>query len=149
MAKPPIATGSLFEDRAHKAYMEFTLRQYGHMKTRWRKKLKNDKIDLPFSLTQFREQVLRMMGGKEDGVIQCRYCKVHLTIEGIAVDHATPLSRNGSPGPSRVVIPTILGMPEIIFPKDLGITIVQKGNELTIEFPRARMGCLLATSSRA
>lgn len=95
---PDALTGSLFEDRAHKVFMEVTLRQYGNMKMRWRKKMKNKDIELPFNLTQFRDDILRVMGGKEDGAIQCRYCLTHFTIEGIAVDHAEPLSRGGSPG---------------------------------------------------
>ena len=99
MAKAiPAGTGSLFQDRAHTAFMEFTLRQYGHMKTRLRKKMKNDKEELPFTLLQFRDDVLKVMGGKEDGALECRYCQSVFTIEGIAVDHAKPLSRGGSPG---------------------------------------------------
>jgi len=94
----PVGTGSLFQDRAHKAFMEFTLRQYGNMKGRMRKKMKDDKAELPFDLTQFRDDILSIMGGKEDGAILCRYCHSHFTIEGIAVDHAKPLSRGGSPG---------------------------------------------------
>ena len=98
MAKPPVGTGSLFQDRAHTAFMEFTLRQYGNMKSRVRKKTKNDKAELPFTLLQFRDDVLTVMGGKEDGAIECQYCHSVFTIEGIAVDHAKPLSRGGSPG---------------------------------------------------
>jgi 5-methylcytosine-specific restriction endonuclease McrA len=97
MAKP-VGVGALFEDRAHTAFMEFTLRQYGNMKNRMRKKLKNKDAELPFSLKDFRADILSVMDGKEDGAILCRYCNTHFTIEGIAVDHAKPLSRAGSPG---------------------------------------------------
>lgn len=98
MAKKPFGTGVLFADRAHTAFMEFTLRQYGNMKNRMRKKLKNKDAELPFSLKDFRADILSVMDGKEDGAILCRYCNTHFTIEGIAVDHAKPLSRGGSPG---------------------------------------------------
>ena len=47
-------------------------------------------------------------------------------------------------GPSRVTIPLNLERPQIVFPKDLGISAVQEGNQLIVEFPRIRMGCLLA-----
>ncbi len=97
MAKP-VGSGSLFQDRAHKAFMEFTGRQYQSMKARIRKKQKDDKAELPFSLKDFRADILSVMGGKEDGAILCRYCRTHFTIDGIAVDHAKPLSRGGSPG---------------------------------------------------
>ena len=46
-------------------------------------------------------------------------------------------------GPSRVTIPIVLKQPQILFPRDLGITAVQGDNQLTVEFPRTRMGCLL------
>jgi 5-methylcytosine-specific restriction endonuclease McrA len=98
MAKKPVGTGSLFADRAHTAFLEFTSRQYGNMKNRMRKKLKNKDAELPFSLKDFRADILSVMDGKEDGAILCRYCNTHFTIEGIAVDHAKPLSRGGSPG---------------------------------------------------
>lgn len=94
----PIGTGVLFADRAHTAFMEFTLRQYGNMKNRMRKKLKNKDAELPFSLKDFRADILSVMDGKEDGSAICRYCHGFFTIEGIAVDHAKPLSRGGSPG---------------------------------------------------
>ena len=90
-----MATPSLFPDSAHKMFTEVTGRQYQSMKARLKKK----KIPPPpFTLGQFRADILGVMGGKENGVIQCRYCRTHFTIEGIAVDHATPLSRNGSTG---------------------------------------------------
>jgi len=93
-----VGTGALFADRAHSAFMEFTLRQYGNMKHRIRKKLKDDKAELPFNLNAFRADILGVMGDREDGVILCRYCRTNFTIEGIAVDHAVPLSKRGSPG---------------------------------------------------
>ena len=104
MAKP-VGTGSLFQDRSHTAFLEFTSRQYGNMKNRMRKKLKNKDAEFPFSLKDFRADILSVMDGKEDGAILCRYCNTHFTIEGIAVDHAKPLSRGGSPDLSNLDYP--------------------------------------------
>lgn len=103
--KKPVGTGSLFQDRSHTAFLEFTSRQYGNMKNRMRKKLKNKDAELPFSLKDFRADILSVMDGKEDGAILCRYCNTHFTIEGIAVDHAKPLSRGGSPDLSNLDYP--------------------------------------------
>jgi hypothetical protein len=33
---------------------------------------------------------------------------------------------------------------EILYPRDLGITLSQSGNECVVVFPRARMGCILS-----
>ena len=84
MAKP-VGTGSLFQDRSHTAFLEFTSRQYGNMKNRMRKKLKNKDAELPFSLKDFRADILSVMDGKEDGAIECRYCKTHFTIENLII----------------------------------------------------------------
>lgn len=97
MAKP-VGIGSLFPKSAHSIFMESTLRQYGNMKNRMRKKLKDDKYELPFNIKEFRSDVLSVMDGKEDGATECRYCRKIITIEDVAVDHAKPLSRGGSPG---------------------------------------------------
>jgi hypothetical protein len=70
-----------------------------------RKKLKNDKAELPFTLNEFRADILGVMGGKEDGAIECRYCKTHFLLEGIAVDHYKPLSKGGSPGLDNIDYP--------------------------------------------
>jgi hypothetical protein len=91
----PIGSGSLFEDRAHKQFYDVTRARYSSMSDRMkRKKLP----PLPFTLEEFRQDVLSVMGGKEDGPIICRYCKRAFTINEVAVDHANPLSRGGSAG---------------------------------------------------
>lgn len=48
-------------------------------------------------------------------------------------------------GPARVTIPAVLKQARIVFPTDLGIRVIQEDNQLAIDFPRTRMGCLLAT----
>lgn len=96
--KKPVGIGSLFPKSAHSRFMEATLRQYGNMKNRMRKKLKDDKYELPFNLKEYRDDILSVMDGKEDGATECRYCRKFVTVEDLAVDHAKPLSRGGSPG---------------------------------------------------
>jgi len=59
---------------------------------------KKELPDLPFTLEQFRADVLSVMGGKEDGAFICRYCNRPLDLDEIAVDHAMPLSRGGGIG---------------------------------------------------
>ncbi len=53
---------------------------------------------LPFSKAQFRAHVLSALDGREDGYAQCRYCHAFCELGVLAVDHAMPLSRGGSPG---------------------------------------------------
>jgi len=86
---------SLFPESAHKEFYDVTRARYSGMVERLKKK----KLPpLNFTLEEFRADILNVMGGKEDGAIQCRYCRNYFTIGEIAVDHARPLSRNGSTG---------------------------------------------------
>ena len=94
MAKP-VGTGVLFPKSSHDEFMGITRARYGGMVER----LKRKKLPpIQFTLDEFRSDMLSVMGGKEDGAIQCRYCKAYFSIDGIAVDHAKPLSRGGSAG---------------------------------------------------
>ena len=93
--KPSIRAGALFPQSAHETFIELTRRQYGNMVGRM-KKLKLPPP--PFNLDAYRHDILGVMGGKEDGAIECRYCHRFYTIAEIAVDHAKPLSRGGSAG---------------------------------------------------
>jgi hypothetical protein len=52
----------------------------------------------PFTCDQYREQLLAAMNGKEDGFVQCRYCRGFAGIKDISSDHAKPLDRGGSFG---------------------------------------------------
>ena len=93
--KTKTQAGTLFPKQAHTAFLEITRRQYGHMAER----MKRSKLPpLPFDLEQYRADVLGVMGGKEDGAIQCRYCHRWFTLAEINVDHAKPLSQGGSAG---------------------------------------------------
>ena len=95
MAKSPIGTGSLFPKSSHDLFMATTRTRYSSMVER----LKRKKLPpLSFTLEEFRADILSVMGGKEDGAIVCRYCKMAFTLDGIAIDHAKPLSRGGSTG---------------------------------------------------
>jgi hypothetical protein len=69
-------------------------------------RLKKKKLPpLPFTLEEFRQDMLSVMGGKEDGPIICRYCHQFFTIDGVAVDHAKPLSRGGDADLSNLDYP--------------------------------------------
>jgi hypothetical protein len=101
MAKP-IGTGVLFPKSAHDEFMTVTRTRYSGMSERMKKKRLPP---LPFTLDEFRADMLSVMGGKEDGPIVCRYCKRAFTINEIAVDHANPLSRGGETGLSNIDYP--------------------------------------------
>lgn len=91
--KPKLQGGILFPKVARTSFVDVTRSRYQGMCDRMKKK----KLPPPpFTLEQFRADVLSVMGGNEDGAIQCRYCKRFFTLSETAVDHATPLSRGGS-----------------------------------------------------
>jgi 5-methylcytosine-specific restriction endonuclease McrA len=90
---PTIKAGALFPKMAHGSFMELTGSRYRGMLDR----LKRKKLPPPgFTLEEFRADVLKVTGGEEDGPIECRYCKRVFTLQEIAIDHATPISRAGS-----------------------------------------------------
>jgi HNH endonuclease len=93
--KASIRGGSLFKSETRADFMAVTADRYASMKSRLKKK---GLPPPPFSLDDFRADVLSVMGGKKDGACQCRYCMRYFVINEIAVDHATPLSRGGSLG---------------------------------------------------
>ena len=98
----PVGTGSLFPQTVHDLFMSITGSRYSGMVSRMkRKKLP----PLQFSLKEFRDDILGVMGGKADGAIQCRYCHGFFTLDGISVDHAKPLSRGGDAGLSNLDYP--------------------------------------------
>ena len=100
--KEAVGTGSLFPRDSHKTFFDVTRARYSSMTERMkRKKLP----PISFTLDEFRADMLSVMGGKEDGAIQCRYCHTHFNIDGIAVDHAKPLSRGGSADLSNIDYP--------------------------------------------
>jgi hypothetical protein len=90
---PTIKAGALFPKIAHSSFIELTGRQYSNMVARMKRK---GLPPPPFSLEEFRTDVLGVMGGQEDGPIICRYCHGVFTLAEIAVDHAKPLSQGGS-----------------------------------------------------
>lgn len=99
---PSVKAGALFPQAARSSFVEITRRQYGNMTERMkRKKLPPP----PFSLEEYRVDVLTVMDGNEDGLITCRYCKGIFTLAEIAVDHALPLSRKGDSAISNLDYP--------------------------------------------
>ncbi len=100
--RPSIKAGALFPKSAHGSFIEITGSQYAGMRARLAKK----KLPpLPFTLDEYRADILGVMGGLEDGPIECRYCRRAFTLAEIAVDHAIPLSRGGSPDLSNLDYP--------------------------------------------
>jgi hypothetical protein len=91
--KASVKAGALFKADARTDFLSVTAARYASMKDR----LKRKKLPPPpFTLEAFRADVLSCMGGKKDGALICRYCLRRMTISEIAVDHATPLSRDGA-----------------------------------------------------
>lgn len=102
--RKPVGNASLFKKDAHARFMETTGARYNSMKARVKAKLH---LELPFSLEEFRADVLKVMGGFEDGVLTCRYCTGIFPVEEIAADHALPISRGGGPELSNIDYPCI------------------------------------------
>jgi len=93
--KPSLPGRVLFPKMARTSFVDVTRSRYQSMCDRMKKKKYPPP---PFDLEQFRTDVLGVMGGNEDGALQCRYCHRWFTLAETAVDHATPLSRGGSAG---------------------------------------------------
>jgi hypothetical protein len=100
--KQSIKAGALFPQAARTDFMTVTRTRYQSMVDRAKRK---ELPPIPFSLEEFRAEMLSVMGGKEDGPIYCRYCKRYFATHEVAVDHATPLSRGGSQGLANIDYP--------------------------------------------
>ena len=97
-----VGSGTLFARDAHDLFMATTRTRYSSMADR----LKRKKLPpIAFTLDEFRADILSVMGGKEDGAVVCRYCHAAFALDGIAVDHAKPLSRGGSAGLENIDYP--------------------------------------------
>lgn len=91
----PVGSGALFENQAHRVFMELTGSRYDNMAARLRKK----KLPgLQFSKDEFRAFVRNALGGHEDGFVFCRYCRSGFGLKDLAADHMRPLSRAGGLG---------------------------------------------------
>jgi 5-methylcytosine-specific restriction endonuclease McrA len=73
-------------------FLRLTGQTYDNMLARVKRK---GFYGLPFDKEGFRMHVLCAMGGNYDGFFRCRYCMGYFTLEQVAVDHASPLSRGG------------------------------------------------------
>jgi hypothetical protein len=100
--KPTLQPGALFPKSAHSSFLDATRTQYGNMAGRMKRL---HLPELPFTMEEYRADVLGVMDGKEDGAIQCRYCHRWFALSEVAVDHATPLSRGGAQGLSNLDYP--------------------------------------------
>jgi 5-methylcytosine-specific restriction endonuclease McrA len=101
--KPSLKAGTLFQQDAHSSFMTITGSRYRGMLAR----LERKGLPMPsFTLAEFRDDLLQnVMGGKEDGPIQCRYCLRWFTLAEVDVDHGTALSREGSTGLDNIDYP--------------------------------------------
>lgn len=159
---PSVKAGALFPQAGRTSFNDLTRSRYAGMCARFEKK---QIPPPPFSLDQFRADILSVMGDKEDGVILCRYCNRYFTIEDIAVDHATPLSRGGSAALDNIDYPCksdnnrkgsmsmneyaqLLSFLETVHPlmrKDI-LSRLEKANSLAAS---ARRGIMLASKLKA
>jgi 5-methylcytosine-specific restriction endonuclease McrA len=99
---PTIKAGALFPKIAHSSFIELTGNRYRSLLER----LKRKGLPAPsFTLEDLRADLLRVMGGDEDGPLICRYCHRAFTLQEIALDHATPLSRGGGLGLDNIDFP--------------------------------------------
>lgn len=105
MAKNFVGTGALFSGDAHKRFMELTGSRYDAMMRRLEKKKLILPNQPPFTKDQYRAHLLAALNGKEDGYVQCRYCRGFFSINDIAADHARPLDRQGSIGLDNIEFP--------------------------------------------
>jgi HNH endonuclease len=95
-------SGALFQSESHEIFMRITISRYNAMCDRLEKKKLRP---LEFSATQLRAALLEAMNGKEDGFLQCRYCRGYFTLKDIAFDHAIPLNRGGSTSLENIEYP--------------------------------------------
>jgi 5-methylcytosine-specific restriction endonuclease McrA len=100
--KPSLKAGALFPQAARSSFVALSGSRYHSMVDRAQKK---KILPPPFTLEQFREHLVKAMGGKEDGAFQCRYCRRWFTFQEIAIDHAVPLSRGGGQGLENLDFP--------------------------------------------
>ena len=85
--------------------MRLTSSRYGAMMDRLAKKKLILKEKPPFTCEQYRDKLLTAMRGKEDGFVQCRYCRGFFGVKDIGSDHAKPLDRGGSVGLENLEFP--------------------------------------------
>lgn len=53
---------------------------------------------IPFTLDQFREWLLKQLGGNPNGTTRCLYCTAVLDAISVSFDHLEPVSQGGSLG---------------------------------------------------
>jgi hypothetical protein len=96
-----MSTPPLFQSDARKRFMTTTADRYRHLTER----LERKKVPLLFTLAQLRSHILDAMGDSFSGGLRCRYCGKICDISEVALDHAVPLSRGGSPLLSNIEMP--------------------------------------------
>jgi 5-methylcytosine-specific restriction endonuclease McrA len=92
---------TLFPKEAKSRFLTITGDRYRNMVARLAKK----HMAVPFNGRDLREHVLDHMGDRYDGALKCPYCRRVCDISEVEFDHATPLSRGGSPGLDNIEYP--------------------------------------------
>lgn len=99
--------GALFPAKARSEFLSLTGSRYENMMKRLVKKKLIHPDHPPFTKEDFRAHMLSAMGGKEDGLIQCRYCRAYIEINDISADHEVPLERQGGIGLDNIGYPCL------------------------------------------
>lgn len=89
-----VGAGSLFGKDMRSRFLDTTRQRYDTMRGRLKR---NGIEDTPFTLDEFRADIMKVLDGNEDGAIVCRYCHRPMALEDTATDHAKALSRGGGP----------------------------------------------------
>jgi 5-methylcytosine-specific restriction endonuclease McrA len=96
-----VSTAPLFPAEAKRRFTAITGDRYRNMSVRLEKK----GLCIPFTLAKMRDHILDAMGDRYDGALKCRYCGKVCDISEVALDHAVPLARGGSPDLSNIELP--------------------------------------------
>jgi 5-methylcytosine-specific restriction endonuclease McrA len=93
----------------HTAFMDFTRSRYNAMVKRISGK--QDRLgrkyglrmQVPFTLEEYRGWAIQQLQGSEEGTVRCAYCGRWLNISTLVTDHAVPPSRGGGLGLNNLV----------------------------------------------
>lgn len=95
-------TGLLFQDDAKKRFIEITGQRFDALAVRLKKK---GLPPMDFTKDDLRDHVLKALGGKYDGFVQCVYCRGFFTLADVAFDHERPLAKGGGSGIDNIGFP--------------------------------------------
>lgn len=85
-------------------FLAITRTRYNNMRNRFCEvRLRDGTVlsaarELGFSLVEFRNWIRCLLGGVENGLVNCAYCNAILDLQTLQIDHRLPVSRGGSLG---------------------------------------------------